>query len=242
MVSPFPDSYFSHNPQDYMDRYLDREVSLCAQNGMYAIIDHHEFYDTASVTHDRMMNFWRAVSARYAGYDHVIYELFNEPHQGTWPPLTALYEEATDIIRANDPDAVVIANGLQWGYDIHYALTDPVARPNVAYGTHPYPGKFNLGDRNAMRNAWDYGFGDVSEIYPVIVTEVGWTPDGSGREWDASNEEFGTYFMQYLREKDIGYSILGFTNGFCCNLLSTLDPDYTPSAMGTLIKADLQTP
>ncbi|MBN2498286.1 MAG: hypothetical protein JXR96_27085 [Deltaproteobacteria bacterium] len=34
-------------------------------------------------------------------------------------------------------------------------------------------------------------------------------------------------------------AILAFTNGFCCNLLETLDPDYVPSPLGEMIREDL---
>jgi endoglucanase len=246
IVSPFAGDYFAEDPQDYMARFLDRQVALCAQTNMYAIIDYHDFYDTNADTHDRMMNFWSIVAPRYAGYPHVIFELFNEPNQGEWLPLRDLFEEAIDIIRAQAPEALIIANGLEWGYDIHYVLTDPVRRDNLAYGTHPYPGKvaYCNYEVNCMRAGWQYKFGDASEVYPVMVTEVGWTPEppdspDSGREWDAGYEEFGVPFLQYLRDMGIGYSILGFTNGFCCNLLETLDPDYIPSPMGEMILEDL---
>jgi hypothetical protein len=52
-------------------------------------------------------------------------------------------------------------------------------------------------------------------------------------------EEFGTPFLQYLRDMAIGYSLLGFTNGFCCNLLDSLEPDYDPSPMGQQMLEDL---
>jgi endoglucanase len=246
LVSPFSDDYFAVDPEDYMARFLDRQVALCAQTNMYAIIDNHEYYDTDPDTHDRMMNFWTIVSQRYAPYEHVIFELFNEPHQGEWLPLRDLYEEAIDIIRANAPDALIIANGLEWGYDIHYVLTDPVRKENIAYGTHPYPGKIRYcnWEETCMRDGWDAKFGDASLVYPVMVTEVGWFPEppdspDSGREWDAPYEAFGVPFLQYLRDRNIGYSILGFTNGFCCNLLQSLDPDYIPSPVGEMILDDM---
>ena len=114
-------------------------------------------------------------------------------------------------------------------------------RPNVPYGTHPYPGKESWcdGDVSCMRNSWDHKFGDVSEDYPVIVTEIGWKPDGSGKEWDDSTERFGEPFIDYLNEKGIGYSIMSFTTGYFMKLLETLEPDYTPSPAGQFIKDDL---
>lgn len=241
LISPFSQDYFAQDHEGYMDKYLDREIALAAKHDMYAIIDYHDFFDTDPDTHDRMMDFWTTMAQRYAGYEHVIYELFNEPYQGTWSNIKGMHEEAIDIIRSYDPDALVIASGLEWGYDIHYILTDPVQRPNVAYGTHPYPGKVSFchGDVSCMRSSWDGKFGDASEVYPVIVTEVGWEPDGSGREWDDSTAEFGVPFFAYLNEKGVGYSIMSFTTGYFMHLLETLEPDYIPSPAGQFIKDDL---
>ncbi|MBN1275591.1 cellulase family glycosylhydrolase [Candidatus Woesearchaeota archaeon] len=233
------DFLYAQDPDLYVEKYLDREISLAAKHGMYSIIDYHDFYMYEA--HDTMMDFWEHMASRYAGYEHVIYELFNEPHDGEWEDLLALYHEAIDIIRSYDPDALIIANGLQWGYDLHYVHDKPVDRPNIAYGTHPYPGKvaYCNGDVTCMRNSWDYKYGDVSEHYPVIVTEVGWIPDGSGREWDDSTERFGEPFFDYLNEKGIGYSIMSFTTGYFMEILETLEPDYIPGPEGQFVKDDL---
>lgn len=240
IVSPLGEDYFKRDPIGYMDDFLDRQVALAAEHGMYAIIDNHEFQ--IDWARDRMITFATLVSQRYADYDHVIYELFNEPHDGDYEDLIKLYEEALPIIRANDPDSLIIVSGMEWAGDLSYFAANPLDFSNIAYAIHPYPGKqFCNYNVECMRSTWDRKFGEMSEQYPVIATEVGWTPDGSGREWDSSTEGFGVHLIDYFNEKGVGYSILGFTNGYCCNLLETLEPDYTPSEMGILIKEDLAT-
>jgi len=65
--------------------------------------------------------------------------------QGPWetrgPDWRDKAEEIIDLIRTNEPKRTVLVGGVNWGYDLSGALTQPVRRQNVVYVTHPYPGK-----------------------------------------------------------------------------------------------------
>jgi len=180
---------------------VDEVVRYISENGCYVIIDLHNFaiegqarqihsipeiYDMPNM---KSIDFWKDVAARYANDPAVFFDLYNEPHDVSWNVwkfggrvTTRLMVEATynspgmqgllDVVRTTGAENIVIAGGLEWGYDLRgipeYALDDPYG--NIVYGTHIYPWKSNEED-------WDGRVGHVIGKYPILVGEVGCEPD-----------------------------------------------------------------
>jgi hypothetical protein len=170
-------------------------VDYISGNGCYVILDLHNFSigemvaEIHSMPDMKSIGFWESVAARYANDSAVLFGLYNEPHDVSWsvwkfggwvtpqksgettyrsPGMQGLL----NVVRSTGARNIVIAGGLDWGYDLRgvpeYALDDPCGK--VMYDTHIYPWKGNERD-------WDEHIGHVIGKYPVLVGEVGCEPD-----------------------------------------------------------------
>jgi endoglucanase len=103
-------------------RHLDRVIDLCAQHGIYTIIDLHalpgyqnQHWHSDNPTHkallwkhkhfqDRTVNIWEHIAERYKNNPWVAgYNPINEPGDPTGELLMPLYLRLRDAIRAIDP-------------------------------------------------------------------------------------------------------------------------------------------
>lgn len=143
----------------------------------------HKMPDTNSLA------FWQDAAVRYRNHSAVLFDLYNEPRDVSWevwrnggrveeedkgqrfayetPGLQGLL----DAIRAKGAKNVIVAGGLDWGYDLSgvvdgYALADPKGS-GVVYDTHIYPWK----------TEWDRKVSMAAARHPVLVGEVGCEPD-----------------------------------------------------------------
>ncbi|MFQ5652214.1 MAG: glycoside hydrolase family 5 protein [bacterium] len=233
---------------------LDQAVAWASKYEMYVMLDFHsigfppaekyesnlhdlygELYYTSR---EEIKAFWESISRQYASNNVVaFYELFNEPFgvdgpatPDDWQPWKAFAETVIDIIRKNDPDAVVIGGGLDHGYDLSQVLQNPIDRPDLVYATHPYP------DKNKWGRNWDEAFGDVSAQYPVFATEFGFTPE-SEREY-AGEGRYREAVFDYLESKKISWTAWCFSRNWTPALLR--DNDYTPTEAGAFVRDKFQ--
>lgn len=165
-------------------KIVDAAVEAAARRGAYLVIDLHEF--GAPLPDD--VEFWKDVATRYKNDPAVLFELFNEPHDISWkvwrdggdltdpvnkqpngevsPGMQALVNAVRDTGAKN----VIIAGGLDWGYDLSgvikgYALDDHSGN-GIMYSSHIYPWKKN----------WLHNTLDAAAKYPIFVGEVGCPP------------------------------------------------------------------
>jgi endoglucanase len=187
---------------------VDEVVRYVSENECYVILDLHNFamgqareiYNIPEIYDMPDMNsveFWKGVSARYANEPAVLFDLYNEPHDVSWDiwkfggtvrRAGSSYrspgmQELLNVVRLTGARNVVIAGGLDWGYDLRgipeYALDDPCG--NVMYGTHIYPWKGNEKD-------WDEHVGHVIGKCPILMGEVGCEPDENYNPYTWANE------------------------------------------------------
>ena len=109
---------------------------------MYAVVDWHTLSDANPATNQwAAEEFFRSVSGALGNTDNVIYEICNEPNGGTsWADIKAYAEAVIPIIRANDPDAIIVVGTPTWS-PAHLA----------AAAADPLPG--DLGDNVHVRAA-----------------------------------------------------------------------------------------
>ena len=223
--APTPPAFTEAELTEYLTTYLDPLVSQCADEEVYAIIDFHrdgEGVPWGSVGEDTIneslqaeaVTFWDTVASRYADFDHVLYEVYNEPAEpGMWGPTSDaevqsvwqlfldFVQPLVDTVRAHTA-AIAIVGSPGWSTSPEGALIEPVSGGNIAYSYHIYPGH----DVSAAQ-AWDGiredggGVEAMYEEYPLFVTEFGW------RDYDdpwlsGTTAGFGEAFMTWLASHD----------------------------------------
>ena len=143
-------------------------VEYATAADMYAIVDWHILSDGNPRTHAwAAKEFFKLVSARLADHDNVIYEICNEPNgKTTWADVKAYAAEIIPVIRANDPDAVIVVGTPTWSQDIQDAAADPLSEDNVMYALHFYAATHQDDLRDRLKTAVEGGL-------PVFVTEFG---------------------------------------------------------------------
>ena len=141
------------------------------------------------------------MSETYANNTNVIYEICNEPNgYATWDSVKAYAKEIIPVIRANDPDAVIIVGTPTWSQDIDQAKANPLDEENILYALHFYAGTH----KDVLWNRMD---SCVQNGLPVIVSEFGMC-DASGN--GANDFNSAQSWMDVIERHNISF--------FCWNL------------------------
>lgn len=232
---------------------MDQGIEWAKKNGMYVIMDWHSIGNLKDAKYtnpmyntdlDETLKFWKTVAQRYNDEPTVaLYEIFNEPTVTgedtgacTWEEWKGLQEQIIDTIRVYNPNAVCLCAGFNWAYDLAPVATAPIARPNVAYVTHPYPMK----REQPWEKQWEADWGYVADTYPVICTEMGFCLENElGAHIPViSTEVYGEHITKYLEEKGISFTVWCFDTTWSPTLIE--DWDFTPTTQGRFFKAYLQ--
>ncbi len=160
--------YCSGGDQAALKKLIDDGVNYATELGMYVIIDWHILHDLdPTVNQSEAEAFFSEVSAKYADYDNVLYEICNEPNGGTtWAGSIKPYAETIiPIIRANDSDAIIIVGTPTWSQDVDVVADDPITdQTNIMYAVHFYAATHTDNIRSKVTYALDKGL-------PVFVSE-----------------------------------------------------------------------
>ncbi len=164
-------------------RHLDRAVSLCAERGIYTILDLHalpgcqnQAWHSDNPTHkalfwshrhfqERVINLWKRIALRYKDNPWVAgYNPINEPADPSAEAIGPYYEELVGGIRSVDPDHIVFLDGNNYSRD--FSMFTKVL-PNAVYTNHdyampglieggPYPGvsRGRRYDRQALKDVF----------------------------------------------------------------------------------------
>ncbi|WP_078554170.1 cellulase family glycosylhydrolase [Bacillus alkalicellulosilyticus] len=151
-------------------------VEAAIDLGIYVIIDWHILSDNdPNMYKQQSKEFFREMATLYGHYPNVIYEIANEPNGSnvTWNNSIKPYaEEVIPVIRAIDPDNIIIVGTGTWSQDIHHAADNPLNYSNIMYALHFYAGTHG----QFLRDRIDYAMNKGAAIF---VSEWG-TSDASG--------------------------------------------------------------
>ena len=199
------EGYCTGGNKENLKKLVTNGVDYATKAGMYAIIDWHILHDLdPNVYKDEAKKFFEEMSQKYAGQDNVLYEICNEPNGGTtWAQVKSYAEEVIPIIRANDPDAIIIVGTPTWSQDVDVAIKDPItAYDNIVYAVHFYADTHKDNIRNKVKAAEDAG-------YAVLISEFS-ICDASGN--GNNNIEEANKWIDLLDRYGIGFVAWNLSN------------------------------
>ncbi len=196
--------YCTDGDKAKLRQLVDDGVRYATDNDLYVIVDWHILSDNNPAMHaDEAEAFFRDVSAAYADHNNVLYEICNEPNGATtWSDVKGYAERIIPVIRANDPDAVVVVGTPTWSQDVDAAAADLLGFKNVMYALHFYAATHKDDLRAKATKAFDARL-------PLFVTEFGiCDPSGNG----AIDEAQADTWIAFLDEKGISYVMWNLSN------------------------------
>ncbi|MFI7024079.1 cellulase family glycosylhydrolase [Micromonospora sp. NPDC049900] len=199
---------YETDPAGFTNR-VNALVEEATERGMYAMIDFHTLTPGDPMHNlERAKTFFAAVSARHASKNNVIYEITNEPNGVSWSTIKNYADQVIPVIRANDPDAVVIVGTRGWsslgvseGANHTEIVNNPVNASNVMYAFHFYAASHRDNYRAEVERA--------AARLPLFVTEFGtvdYTGDG------AADLASSTQWLDLLDRLKIGYANWTFSD------------------------------
>ncbi|MCR4687490.1 MAG: cellulase family glycosylhydrolase [Lachnospiraceae bacterium] len=156
--------YCDGNNKEGMKSTVINGVDIATELGMYVIVDWHILHDLDPNVHkSEAIAFFDEISAKYKDQDNVIYEICNEPNGGTsWSSVKSYAEEVIPVIRANDPNAIIIVGTPTWSQDVDEASKDPVTGyDNIMYAVHFYADTH----KDSIRNKVETAIGNGAAIF-----------------------------------------------------------------------------
>ncbi|EEP70152.1 secreted endoglucanase [Micromonospora sp. ATCC 39149] len=193
---------YETNPAGFTNR-VNALVEEATERGMYALIDFHTLTPGDPMFNlERAKAFFAAVSARHASKNNVIYEITNEPNGVSWSTIKNYAEQVIPVIRANDPDAVVIVGTRGWsslgvseGGNSAEVINNPVNAGNIMYAFHFYAASHKDNHRAELERA--------AARIPMFVTEFGTVTYNGGGAVDAASS---TAWLDLLDRLKISYA------------------------------------
>lgn len=195
-----------------LKKLIKKGVKLAKKHKMYVIVDWHILSDGNPNSHKKEAKaFFREMSREFKGYNNVIYEICNEPNNGTsWKEIKSYARSVISTIRKNDKKAVIVVGTPTWSQDVDQAAADPIKGDNIMYALHFYAATHKTDLRNKMTAAINKGL-------PVFVTEYG-ICDASGNgaidkkeadRWIQTMDEYGVSYIAWnLSNKQESSSII----------------------------------
>jgi endoglucanase len=191
--------------------------------------------------------FWKEVATKYKGDGHVLFELYNEPHNVPWAMwlnggMTTYQvvgmQQLYKTVRDTGANNIVIAGGLGFAFDLSgLSVSDNrIQGYNIMYASHPYKPQ-------DAQPRWEGSFGYLAtgDIAPVITTEFGDTTKPSAQMATATcTGQWNSDLIDFNTAHDISWTAWAWYVADPCGFPSVIsDWSGTPSVQGAPVKAAL---
>lgn len=197
--------YCSGGDKNKLKNLVKQGVQYATEQDLYVIIDWHILSDGNPNTHKaEAVEFFAEMADLYKDNDHVLYEICNEPNGGvSWSEIKRYANEVIPVIRARDPDGVILVGTPTWSQEVDQASADPITGyNNIMYTLHFYANTHRDSLRNTLAKA-------VGSGLPVFVSEFG-ICDASGN--GGVNTEQGDLWIQTLNQYGVSYIAWNLSN------------------------------
>jgi hypothetical protein len=245
-----------------VEREITRLETEAREHDLHLIIDFHGIgfpateedfhFDEAPFTRiyqtslQEIREFWDLLARFSARSDSriIALELFNEAtgHQHTPDqPLASLEnwilhrdwaDELLETVVRPHTETLALLGGLNYGYDLEFALHEPIRDSLTAYTSHPYP-------HHARDKAWDRAFGILAQSQPVLLTEVGFSDHGlfDARQFPGARG-YPSTLRDYAERKHLSFMAWNFSAAWQPVLLA--NHDFLPSPAGEFFRGWMQ--
>lgn len=216
--------YCTDGNKEYLKQLIQNGVEYAKKQDMYVIVDWHILSDSnPNLYVEEAKAFFKEIAGKYAGEEHILYEICNEPNGGTtWDEIKAYAAEVIPAIRSEDEDAVILVGTPNWSQFVDQAAAAPIAEyENLMYTLHFYAATHTDDLCAKMTEA-------VGNGLPVFVSEYGiCDASGSGDidetqanlwvesmndcgisyvAWNLSNKEETSAILQSICSKTSGFT------------------------------------
>ncbi|WP_171990711.1 cellulase family glycosylhydrolase [Streptomyces sp. JHA26] len=237
---------YETDPAGFTNR-VNSLVDMAEARGMYAVIDFHTLTPgDPNFNLDRAKTFFASVAARNAGKNNVIYEIANEPNGVSWAGIKSYAEQVIPVIRAADPDAVVIVGTRGWsslgvsdGSNESEVVANPVNATNIMYAFHFYAASHKDNYRATVSRA--------ASRLPLFVSEFGTVSATGGGAVDRASSIAWLDLLDQLKISYANWTYSDADEGSAAFRPGTCDgTDYSSSGVltesGALLKSRISTP
>ncbi|CAD0004523.1 glycoside hydrolase family 5 protein [Flavobacterium salmonis] len=197
---------YKKNSQFSKDK-IESVINGAIKSDIYVIIDWHSH----NINLEEAKAFFAEISKKYAEYPNVIYEIFNEPDDETWPQIKSYAEEVIKVIRNNDSKNIILVGSPHWDQDVNLPAADPIiGYNNIMYTMHFYAATHGKELRDRTDEAIKNGL-------PIFISEsAGMEASGDGslnmKAWqeyiDWMEEQKLSWITWSVSDKDETCSIL----------------------------------
>lgn len=154
------DKGYLKSPEESI-RLMKNVIDACITEGIYIIIDWHDH----NIHPAEAKQFFSLMAKQYSRYPNIIYEVYNEPDQETWPEVKSYAEEVIKSIRTYDTSNIILVGCPKWDQDINLPAANPIQNvSNLMYTMHFYAGTHKQWLRDRTDSAMQKGL-------PVFISE-----------------------------------------------------------------------
>lgn len=201
---------YETDPEGYTAK-VNQLIQAASDRGIYALVDWHILTPgDPNYNFDRARKFFTDIATANKGKKNLIYEICNEPNGVTWSTIKTYAMRLIPIIRAVDPNTVIIVGTPGWsslgvseGNGSQEIINTPLNFPNIMYAFHFYA----VSHRDAYLNELD----KASNSLPIFVTEFG----TQNYEGDGANDfAMADRYMDLMARKKISWTYWNFSDDF----------------------------